>query len=423
MDDKSSLKLTNRSIRYVSFTEKISYGIQEDKSEKKSINALFPKAVVQVNLYDKNKLTINIDKLRSFESNAFQKLAKLNSLDIFMGFKKILEDNIFKELTQLKALRIYFHNHSTCIKSKAFDGLGKLEELSIVGLHKTMSPDMLKGLVNLKKLIIEHCSGHDFNMLRNNSLVHLQSSLREIDLSHVTIKVIDIRFSREIEQLEKITLSYNELKIIHVTALTEMSELESISILHNQVCTINLQVFSNLPRLKRITLCHNQIEEVKNKRTGGESLCDFENVEFLDLNSNQIAQLDCTLFENMLQLKELDISQNIICSVEANSFAPLVNLIHLNLSENNLTEINAKTFNGLIHLQTLDVSHNKVSLIQPKSFDELFKLERLNLSHNKLTQLDASLICKLNELDEVNLDGNTSDLSELLESNKRRRIE
>ena len=143
-------------------------------------------------------------------------MAELNSLDIYIDSKqKILEDNIFKELTQLKTLRIYFHHRSTYIKSIAFDGLEKLEELSIVGYHKTMRSDMLKGLVNLKKLMIAHCLRQDFNMLRNNSLVHLQSSLREIDLSHVTIQIMDIRFSNEIEQLEKLTLSYNELKIIY----------------------------------------------------------------------------------------------------------------------------------------------------------------------------------------------------------------
>ena len=136
------------------------------------------------------------------------------------------------------------------------------------------------------------------------------------------------------------------------------------------------------------------------------------NTEALDLRNKKLSTIPIEVLEQR-KLKVLYLSNNKITNID--NIDKLKNLQFIDLNGNQLTNIPLK-LSLLLKLQTLDLSHNKLYAI-PKEIGKLTALQTLDLSHNRLSNLPMEL-SELSNLEYLYLQNNqlnsiSSELSNL----------
>ena len=141
-----------------------------------------------------------------------------------------------------------------------------------------------------------------------------------------------------------------------------------------------------------------------------ESFAGLQNLETLDLQSNQIMTMHENVFIQLVNLKhlnlsfnhltikqlpdfpvslfDLDLSNNNITVLFDTAFSGLSNLFRLNLDSNNMTVIQTKTFVTNTNLQVLQLAYNKLDFLYHLSFPNNSKVQRLELQNNIIDVLD-----------------------------------
>ena len=106
----------------------------------------------------------------------------------------------------------------------------------------------------------------------------------------------------------------------------------------------------------------------------------------------------------------INISENKIINVEENVFHHMFpNLNFLDLSTNKIKQINRKAFSDLKLLRGLYLSRNQISFISEDAFDNLLHLTHLHLAYNKLHVLDFGWFKNLKSLTSLHLGYNNID--------------
>ncbi|XP_075152144.1 uncharacterized protein LOC142226136 [Haematobia irritans] len=134
----------------------------------------------------------------------------------------------------------------------------------------------------------------------------------------------------------------------------------------------------------------------------------FENLEYLDLNGNQIECLSWIRPQVVRRLKVLKLSSNQINSNQCN-FSPLHHanfLRELRLDNNQMYALNGVFLNNLSELKVLNLTKNFISDLPRNTFDGVFKLQRLHLAHNDLQVLPFQLFHSMRDLQILNLADN-----------------
>jgi hypothetical protein len=111
----------------------------------------------------------------------------------------------------------------------------------------------------------------------------------------------------------------------------------------------------------------------------------LENLEFLDLDSNEMNKIDDDSFYNLKSLETLILSKNKLYLADNTHglFNSLTSLKFLNLSSNLIEIIRMDTFSNLLKLEVVDLSNNKIHLIKENSFDGLINLRDLYINNNE----------------------------------------
>lgn len=132
----------------------------------------------------------------------------------------------------------------------------------------------------------------------------------------------------------------------------------------------DISALCSLPNLEYLNLDSNQIGDIS-------VLCSLPNLKYLDLSSNQIR--DISVLGSLSKLKDLDLSSNQISDISA--LGSLTNLNSLFLSCNQISDINA--LGSLTKLTDLNLNGNQISNIS--ALHGLTKLIRLFLNGNQIT--------------------------------------
>ena len=378
---------------------------------------LFEKPVKYINIkesYKQSTLALKRVPFYALTSNAFKDYRKLTKLYLTSAKIETLEADSFLGLKHLTYLKLVLHKKSNQINPNAFNGLNQLEclfiEFSAQNLEN-LDLHVCESLSHLKRIQFNNClqKTSDTDWIKSKTkwqtlFTHVKR-LTTFELFEASFHSIDDSFFSKINQLEILTLMHTRLNTVDINGLRGLSQLQECNISFNDLKTLNLQSFANLPQLKCLYLYFNQIKSLENTTNGSIIFNTFPNLEHLDIESNEIAELKPNVFRGMTRLQVLNVSANSLRFLEVNTFMPLIHLNKLDLSFNKLAEIKA-VFGGLCELEVLSLSYNEISLIQPRSFDALTKLNRLHLEQNKLTRFDTSLLNKLNHLEVCNLSEN-----------------
>lgn len=219
---------------------------------------------------------------------------------------------------------------------------------------KKLSPKEIKSVKNMcfDKVKFKNIKGISyFNNLEKFSIINSSlgnvdfgkfKKLKEIDLSHNTVKSVNIS---KCSNLEKFTVNYSKLKKIDVSANKKLKELD---LNYNFLTGINL---SENRKLEELHLDYNSLSEL-----------DVRNNSLLNKLTAQYNIISDVKFEKNDKLEELDLSYNNISAID---LSEAQNILDLDLTDN--------------YLKSIDLSRTP-------------KIKKLSLIANELVEIDTTVL-------------------------------
>jgi hypothetical protein len=129
-------------------------------------------------------------------------------------------------------------------------------------------------------------------------------------------------------------------------------------------------------------------------------------LQWLNLNDNNINYIHQTTFRNNSKLRGLHISGNNLASIKPGTFDHNTELQWLNLERNSISDILPSTFRNNSRLRNLDVSGNKITFINPDTFIYNKELRFLYLQGNNISDISTSSFVGLEQLEDLDLSNN-----------------
>lgn len=165
-------------------------------------------------------------------------------------------------------------------------------------------------------------------------------------------------------------------------------------------------VFGNLMHLQWLDLSSNLIVEMD-----FDTFRNTRKLQYLNLANNLITEIPGDIFKLVSGLRVINLSRNNLRSLPENLFF-VEGLESLNLAHNQLTKIPVTSITNLAALSVcdLDLSHNHIGAIHSMDLSNKFRsLSRLDLSHNRLVRLEDAAFATLPHLMKLDL-GHNSEL-------------
>ena len=246
------------------------------------------------------------------------------------------------------------------IAKEKIEKTGKLD-LGNCGL--TELPDELFELVWLEELIISNEYLDDEKEAWIASLNKGEGN----KLTHLSPKI------GQLEQLKKFYCAGNfklRLEIMNISFLSDLNNLEFLDLRSNQITDYSF--LSSLTKLQDLHLNNNQITDYT-------FLKGLTQLQSLYLMNNQIT--DISFLSDFTNLQVLVLSYNQITDISF--LSGLFNLQSLYLSSNQIVDISF--LSSLINLQSLELESNQITNISFLS--DLSNLEYLNLISNQITNI------------------------------------
>jgi Leucine-rich repeat (LRR) protein len=218
-----------------------------------------------------------------------------------------------------------------------------------------------------------------------------------------------------------LNLSFGNLTNFHVNFTNTISDrIEAVNLSHNALLHFNS---SKLTKLKLLDMSYNKLN-------GSFSLVGHEFLHTLDVSFNSLSSFSCVGCESLLTLnlsdnrlinisliasseqqlqlplQFVDLSSNELTDIDSHLFDNKSNLTDLILACNRMRIINKDLFRQLRSLRRLDLSFNDISIIENEALAGLDNLQILDLSHNRLHVASLEALRALADLARLSLAGN-----------------
>lgn len=151
--------------------------------------------------------------------------------------------------------------------------------------------------------------------------------------------------------------------------------------------TLRKNLFQSIKSLESLSLAISQSEQ-----NLSETLTDFDNLKFLEIDNCNLGNLPSYFFGNSyVTILNLTLTRNKISTIQSNAFSSLVKLKSLRINYNyGFGLIQPGAFEGLYELEYLEMYWNKNFTYIPKGlFNDLVSLKLLRLNHNDIKKIDA----------------------------------
>lgn len=156
--------------------------------------------------------------------------------------------------------------------------------------------------------------------------------------------------------------------------------------------------------LRELTIRSSGLKQILND-TFSSQLTD--SIQYLQFDSNQLAQIPTRTLDQFYQLKLLNLSSNALTSIETNQLPKTMsNLSELDLSWNRISRLGKNAFGALTSLELLNLNGNELTKLEKNIFAFGRKLKHLDLSNNKLSSLDRQDLSELTALESLSLANN-----------------
>lgn len=200
--------------------------------------------------------------------------------------------------------------------------------------------------------------------------------------------------------LEVIDLQNNKIVRVDKYAFINLECLKELKLAYNKIISLDLQIFSNA-NIRFIDVSHNILKNLS--------------VELESVFKTKSKKRDLKIFANDNEMEQLYIQDNFPVT-EINlknnqlTFMSTINLFnnlqYLNLESNPLKNLPLTTFFYLINLQYLNIRNTQMNEMNGALFSRLTKLKHLDLSNNNFTKIDLKMLAAMGELEELVLFNN-----------------
>lgn len=220
---------------------------------------------------------------------------------------------------------------------------------------------------------------------------------------NIQFQILDLDEScfKELSNLKALRMYLLSLKRISKAHLNGLENLESLDLNTNNLTNIPIDLLPNTNNLAILNLSCNDFSSL-----GRTSFCQFKKLRELDLSFNNISIIDQDAFDNLENLELLNISECSLSTLDSKTLACLKKLKKLHLGSNQLKELHKDTFSNLNNLELLELSSNRLKLIEPELFSNLKNLKKIDLFCNELKSLHLKTFEKLHNLEEIDLNSN-----------------
>ncbi|KAM8753068.1 toll-like receptor 8 [Rhynchonycteris naso] len=340
------------------------------------------------------ELYLSNTNINSIGSRDFEKLENLTVLDLSGNCPRCfnapfpctpcakdasinIDDHAFQKLSKLQYLNLS-STSLRAIREIWFDNMSSLKELHLEFnylVHEIASGNFLTKLPHLEILDLS------FNYVKTQYALYLNLSQNFSNLT--SLRTLHLR-----------GYVFQELRYEDFKPLMNLSNLTTINLGVNFIKQINFSVFQHLPNLNVIYLSENRISPLVNDIR--QSSANFSTVQShvlklrsagneFDPHSNfyhsthHLMKPKCTRYG-----KAIDLSLNSIFFIGQKQFEAFPNISCLNLSSNgNGQALNGSEFSAVPHIKYLDLTHNKLDFDYDTALNELRELEVLDLSYNE----------------------------------------
>jgi Leucine-rich repeat (LRR) protein len=279
-------------------------------------------------------------------------------------------------------------NYVKLLEKMLFNGSKRLQMLDLsINEIEDIDRTTFFGLESLKKL-----------MLHDNKLQKLSEdvfedliSLEEINLSSNQLAVVDENLFANCKLLNYIYLNDNRIQQISDKLLSKIDEIKFLELSNNELSNLSLNVSASA-----LYANHNLLKTVKLKSVGYLSFynnsiaeLDFEDkngVISLNISTNNFSSLKS--IADMKNMKSLDLSFNNLGLLNVSTFLDMPQLQILNLQSTNLAEIGFGLFTHQTSLEQLDLSYNRLGGLELVKLMPLKALTTLFVEGNNFTAID-----------------------------------
>lgn len=268
---------------------------------------------------------------------------------------------------------------------------------------KTIPRPFMTQYSKMEVLSMDKCGVQDWHPL---TFTHAKN-LRQLILCRNDLSEIPRLAFYNANVLEVIDLQNNKIVRVDKYAFINLECLKELKLSYNKIIMLDLQIFSNA-NLRFLDVSHNTLKNLsvelesvfktKPKKRDLKIIANDNRLEQLyiqddfpvtdiNLKNNELTFMSTIMSFNNLQY--LNLESNPLRSLPLTTFFKLVNLQYLNIRNTQMNEMNGALFSRLTKLKHLDLSNNNFTKIDLKMLAAMGELEELVLFNNALTEADA----------------------------------
>ncbi|XP_071784410.1 uncharacterized protein [Asterias amurensis] len=331
--------------------------------------------------------------------------------ELYLDYNNISDVTSLLESSELDSLQILSVKHNLISYLPSTCQLSSLTELSV-------DYNFITRLSNIQRCRTLQRFSADFNLISYFSPNDMSNIVVSIQFNRLTSfhSFFDLRI-RDVSFL----VDHNEIRSLYMPDYLGLGiDIGLLSLNHNQLQSVSidatpdtLNVGSNgLSNWNRfyISRYRNTMKRMDMSNNSFDSLIQpnwAEGLEFLNADTNLLANLSSTTLSGFVDLTELHVADNRLLFISTTALSQLTMLRSLYLDDNALTSLFGVFFNQSI-LFELSITNNRLTTLHADYFMGLLSLKRLYLAGNQLTSVNMLMFQLVPEI--INLDLSQNEL-------------
>ena len=349
---------------------------------------------------------------------------EMSSLSLGHNSLKLIEDGAFRNQTSLNILFLG-SNRLTHLTAETFAGLKSLERLYLQKNNITLIHQDCFG-VQTRSLKYIDLSYNSLRIISRNLFSNLES-IKEINLSHNEITTLEPGSFANLRTLRILDLSWNKLNVIDFPIVFHPGSrgLDILKVCCNIISELRIHSAplssSSVAAAAAASQPYNPVQiglkelDIRDNQLVGSNLDALElgRLEVLQISGNNLTDLDENMLAGFPSLSFLAAEKSHITSLPAEIFRKNPSLAVIRLSDNSLTNIPDTIFHtasssrnaGNLALRELHLRHNRLRHFPYKALANITTLQVLSLSGNRIGSLELNRI-RLPRLKQLDLNDN-----------------
>nr|XP_022907445.1 carboxypeptidase N subunit 2-like [Onthophagus taurus] len=308
-----------------------------------------------LNISSLETLSLDRNKISSFEANKLNKLVNLKDLDLSGNRISSISGFASLNLSQLTSVDLS-SNQLAALPTNFFHFSLQLKRIHLAENRFRQIPTSALSETTLPNLNWLNLTGNPLVRVHDIGITGKYPVLEEIYITHTNLTIVTSKDFESFPSLQHIYLGNNKISRISPGAFGSLPNLLTLDLRINELELLPQERLQGLTHLRLLNLTQNKLKELE------EFPIDLKSLQILDLSYNHIGRIGKSVFQHLDNLVELYLFGNWISSVSTDAFKPLKKLRSLDLSRNYLENIPLSAFRPLeTQIRSLRTEENPLS--------------------------------------------------------------